>query len=65
METSTSAPTHSTASERTPVEQLTAASAHPAYLIAAAAAAQRWLPGQELTQNEFDKALKQAAGSVI
>ncbi|MDV6376371.1 hypothetical protein [Deinococcus arenicola] len=66
MEISTSTPTPSTASEpRTPVEQLAAASAHPAYLIAAATAAQRWLPGQELTTAQFNTAVQEAAGSVI
>lgn len=51
--------------ERRPIEALEAASGQPAYLLAAARAANRWLPGQELTADQFNEAVKAVKGSVI
>lgn len=67
METSTSTLIQSTAStpERFTLEALEAKSRKPAYILAAARAANRWLPGQELTQEAFDEALTQTERSVI
>ena len=67
METSTSTATPSTASspERFTLEALEAKSTKPAYILAAARAANRWLPGQELTREAFDDALSETERSVI
>jgi len=66
VETSTSTPTPNTVSEPLiSIEQLKAQSKYPHYLIAAAGADKRWLPGQELTQAAFDQAIQDVAGSVI
>lgn len=51
--------------ERQPLEALEGASQEPGYILAAARAAERWLPGQELTQGEFDAAVKRVKGQEV
>ena len=53
------------APERLTIEALESASSVPHYLLAAARAAERWLPGQELTQAEFDRAVHAVQGQEV
>lgn len=64
METSTSTTIPNTASspERLTIEQLENQSTEARYILAAARASNRWLPGQELTQEQFDRALAAVKG---
>lgn len=51
--------------ERQPIEALEGASREPSYILAAARAAERWLPGQEITQADFDAAVSRVKGQEV